>query len=59
LLADSETTVRPEQGQVVCEDEAITLCNVGNNLVDEEAQTTLSYDGEIISIHAKFVDIQR
>jgi len=59
LLADSEATVRPEQDQVICADEAITSCNVGNNLVEEEAQTTLSYDDEIISIHARFVDIQR
>jgi hypothetical protein len=56
-LANSGTTGRPQLSLGNAAG-GITSCNGNNSLVDEEAQTALSYQDEVINIQAKFVDLQ-
>jgi len=62
-LANCETTVMPsEQSQVIADNSdvgtASYINNGPNSMDDEEMETSVSYDDEVINILAKFVDRQ-
>ena len=62
-LANCETTVMPSQhSQVIADNDdvgtASGINNGPNSVVDEEMEMSVSYDAEVISILAKFVDRQ-
>jgi hypothetical protein len=62
-MANCETTVKPpQQSQDIAENSdvgnASHINNGPNSIVDEEMETSVSYDDEVINILAKFVDRQ-
>jgi hypothetical protein len=63
-LVKCGTTVMPsQQSQVICDHDAVGgtashINNEPNSLVDEETETSVSYDDEVINILAKFGGIQ-